>query len=159
MSQVIYSIPMSGSRFVSDFFSYCGVYMTIQHTNEENPPRARSVIPLRHPYQVYDSWVARNWLRTVPHFLEQWRLIRERPKIVQCFYFPVEAKSKDREMVMRGAARFIGARYRSGFSWLPIGMNPKRDRSKKPHCAVAHRLAELVEWYNAEVVEVFSKPG
>lgn len=157
MSRVIFSVPQSGTRFVHNFFMHCGVYMGIHHTNEEKPPLARSVIPLRHPYDVYDSWAARGWLRTVPYFLEQWRLIRDRPKLVKCFYFPIAADLDNRVTLMRNAAAFIGTTYPGGFLWKPAGMNPKRDHSKHPYMEVVDRLAELVNWYVETVIDSTSE--
>jgi hypothetical protein len=128
---------------VRSFFNYQGFAPQLNHAGTPVPNGMLIVIPKRHPFDCYESMLARGNF-DLAQFIGWWHELIFRAGQDNSFVFPI--KEKD-EQLEHDACEFVGIPHSPGFGWHPIGVSD-RDRNKTNYQTLGRSLDFAVDWFN-----------
>lgn len=146
----LYTIPHSGTRFVSTFLRKADVDFTQRHVADpKTRPEWRHVLTVRHPYEVYKTFVHRMPDNNDVNFVAMWGHYIWRTQWMDAFYFPLDISQDRRRDLLRRLMMFCGSpmpfEIMDDFEWKSVGASGKPDIDIPPH--MIKPLEFAVQWY------------
>lgn len=147
----IYSIPATGTRFVSEYLRYIGADYSRRHVGDPPPcPEWRRILPVRNPYDCYLSHKHKGHTRSDAEFVSKWGSYIWRTQWMDAFYFPLDVPEANRLIMLQQCAQFCGIEPDLNkiwdFEWKQVGKS-ERDRSKEVPEEIRNQLKFAHEWY------------
>ena len=147
MQVAIYSIPHTGTRFVSEFLRHCGVVYSRQHVTDPAPFEKKWVVPVRNPYECYLSHRHKNPPQGDAEFLSLWGRLMYELQGREVFYVPLDIDPARRHGMLKRLLEFCEVeRDIYSFEWQWIGKS-NRDRSLTVPDDMLEYLKFAYEWY------------
>jgi hypothetical protein len=142
----LYSIPATGTRFVASALSHLGADFSRRHVGVlPSVPEWRRIIPVRNPYDCYQSHMHHGFSDTDAEFIEKWANYLWRTQWMDAFYFPLDVPECNRAIVIQSLSDFCGLERDmdliNSFEWKTIGKTEDKKEFEPPNLEFA------VEWY------------
>jgi len=140
----LYTIPHTGTRFVSNYLRHIGANYSRRHAGDTPPcPEGPLIVTVRHPYAVYMSHRYSYPEQTDAEFIRLYDLFFAEIKYKEAFYFPLD--TKDREGTLKALAEYAWCDHKD-FPWEPVGRT-KRDRTLPVPEHMKEALQAARSWY------------
>ena len=148
----LYTIPATGTRFVSQILRDMGADYSRRHVGDPPPvPEWRRVLTVRHPYDTYLSHMHMGHSKTDAEFVSKWAHYIWKTQWMDAFYFPLDVKPENREVLIQDLMHFCDVPRTMDFirsvEWSSKNYESDRDRSAQVPPSVRELLKFAVEWY------------
>lgn len=147
----LYTIPSTGTRFVSGFLRYIGADYSRRHVGDPPPcPEWRRVLTVRSPYQTYLSHKHEHPKSDID-FVTLYANYIWRTQWMDAFYFALDVPEENRIGMLGELSKFceIDPDWEKIklFEWNFDKFKSTRDRSEKVPEHMFEHLAFAREWY------------
>ncbi len=142
----LYSIPATGTNFVQSALAHIGADFTRRHVGQPmSRPEWRRVLPVRNPYDCYQSHMHHGYSKSDAEFITKWAAYMWRTQWMDAFYFPLDVAICNREIVLQSLMDFCGVERNmdliDSFDWKPVYVTEDKREFEPPDLEFAE------EWH------------
>lgn len=149
----VYTIPHTGTRFVTSFLKECGIEHNQRHVaSPRTVPEWRRILTVRHPYDCYLTRKHRMPSESDESFIAMWGHYIWRTQWMDAFYVALDIPEENRRGMMQMLMTFCNETPDFDVidpwceAWKPVGESD-RDRDEMIPEHMVAPLAFACEWY------------
>ena len=153
MRLCVYTIPHTGTRFVTHFLKACGIKYNQRHVaSPRTIPEWRHILTVRHPYKCYLTYKYRFPSNSDENFVALWGHYIWRTQWMDAFYLPLEVPEEHRRDMLAKLMSFCNETQNFDIidpwceKWEKVGKSD-RDRAKEIPRHMVAPLEFACEWY------------